>query len=209
MSLRIVGAGLGRTGTLSLKTALEQLLGGPCYHMIEVFGRPDDVAVWQGAIDGEAPDWDALFDGYAAAVDWPTCEFWRELSEQYPDAPVLLSTRSSAAAWWKSADETIFEVSRGDRPDDPVLGPHHDMVLRMLDRFTPGWSEATTAMAAYDAHNAAVRAAIPADRLVEWSPGDGWGPLCAALDLPVPEEPFPHVNSTDEFRTMAGLDDAP
>ncbi len=210
MPLQIVGAGLGRTGTNSLKLALEELLGAPCYHMIEVFGRPDDVGVWQRAIDGGATDWDALFDGYAAAVDWPVAAFWREIADACPDAPVLLSTRSSAEAWWRSADETIFETMRRDRPVDEVFGPHHDMAVAMLDRrFTSGWRDVFTAQAAYEAHNAEVRATVPSERLVEWSPGDGWEPICTALGVAVPGEPFPHVNSTEDFRTMAGLDDPP
>ncbi len=208
MALQIVGAGLGRTGTNSLKLALEQLLGNPCYHMLEVFGRPDDVAVWHGAIDGVSPDWAALFDGYAAAVDWPTAAFWREIADTYPDAPVLLSTRSSADAWWKSANETIFEMGRREPPDDPVFGPMQRMVIDMFTkRFASGWSEERAAKAAYEAHNDAVRAAIPADRLVEWCPGDGWDPICAALGVAVPAEPFPHVNSTNDFRTIAGFDE--
>ncbi|HUV11792.1 MAG TPA: sulfotransferase, partial [Acidimicrobiia bacterium] len=152
--------------------------------------------------------WDLLFDGYRAAVDWPVGAFWRELAGHYPDAPVLLSTRSSADAWWKSANETIFEVGRREPPDDPVFGPLQHMVIDMFTRrFTPGWREEDTAKAAYETHNDAVRAAIPIERLVEWSPGDGWDPLCAALGMAVPSEPFPHVNTTEDFRTMAGFDE--
>ena len=209
MALQLVGAGLGRTGTNSLKLALEQLLGAPCYHMIEVFGRPDDVGVWQRAVDGDVPDWDALFEGYAAAVDWPVGAFWREIAEHYEDAPVLLSTRSSTDAWWKSATATIFQVSVRAVDDESGFGPQLRMTDDLLTKtFTPGWREQTAAMRAYEQHNADVRATIPAHRLVEWSPGDGWEPLCGALGLPVPAEPFPHVNSTEDFRAMAGLDDS-
>lgn len=206
MTLRVVGAGLGRTGTSSLKTALERLLGGPCYHMMEVFGRPDDIAVWQRAIDDDDVDWNALFDGYAASVDWPGCAFWPALTDAYPDALVLLSTRSSAQAWWKSADETIFAVGRRGAPDDPVLAAQLRMILGIFERrFTPGWSDAAAAQSAYDLHNETVRASVPKERLLEWQPGDGWEPICTALGVPVPDEPFPHTNSTDEFRAMAGL----
>ena len=79
MTLRVVGAGLGRTGTHSLKLALEQLLGGPCYHMVEVLGRPDQAAVWSRAARGEEPDWTTFLAGYEATVDWPAASFWREL----------------------------------------------------------------------------------------------------------------------------------
>lgn len=207
MSVRVVGAGLGRTGTHSLKLALEQLLGGPCYHMIEVFGRPDDIPVWQRAVDGEPPEWPAFLHEFTAAVDWPVAAFWSELSAAFPDALVLLSERS-ADDWWTSASHTIFEViDRGAQPDDPVFAAQMVMIHALLERrFTPGWRDEATAKAAYAEHNATVRATIPADRLVEWHPGDGWAPICAALDLPVPTEPFPHVNTTSEFREMAQLD---
>lgn len=208
MPLEIVGAGLGRTGTLSLKLALEQLLGAPCYHMIEVFGRPDDVHAWQRAIDGDLPDWHALFDGYRAAVDWPVAAFWREIASAFPDAPVLLSTRSSAEAWWTSANATIFEASVRSIDDAPELGPHQRMTDAMLTKtFVPEWQEQAAATRAYEQHNADVRAEIPPERLVEWSPGDGWAPLCDALGVGVPTDPFPHANTTEDFRTMAGLDE--
>src|ERR1700752_3927418 len=98
MGLQVVGAGLGRTGTHSLQLALQQLLDGPCYHMIEVFGRPDDIAVWHSAVNGDPPDWNAFLADYVAAVDWPACGFWREISAANPDAVILLSTRDSADA---------------------------------------------------------------------------------------------------------------
>ena len=107
MTLKIVGAGLGRTGTHSLKVALETLLGGPCYHMFEVMQHPEDIAQWQLAAEGGAPDWKQLFEGYDAAVDWPAASFWRELAGVFPDAKILLSTRPTDE-WWKSADATIF-----------------------------------------------------------------------------------------------------
>jgi hypothetical protein len=204
--LRVVGAGLGRTGTHSLKLALEQLLGAPCYHMVEVFGHPEHVALWHAAMRGEPVDWPAVFDGYVATVDWPGGGVWRELMAAYPDALVLLSTRSSAEEWWNSADRTIFEPFRGK-----ALGERNPaweaMASDMLGlRFTPDFLDAEAAKAAYDSHNEAVRAAVPPERLVEHQPGDGWGPLCAALGVPVPDEPYPRTNTTAEFRERAGWD---
>ena len=211
MTLRVVGAGLGRTGTHSLKIALEQLLGAPCYHMLEVLMHPESVAVWQAAVDGKPVDWPAVMDGYAAAVDWPVVAFWSELADAFPDAVVLLSTRSSADAWWKSANETIFAVTRrGIEADtNSEMRAHLHMIEGLFERFTPAWNAddgGDAARSAYDEHNAHVRAAVPPSRLVDWQPGDGWEPICRALELPVPDEPFPHVNTTDEFRTMVGLD---
>ncbi len=205
MTLRVVGAGLGRTGTHSLQLALAQLLDAPCYHMMEVVGHPEHVGMWQRAIEGDSVDWDELFDGYAATVDWPAAAFWRDLSDHYPDATVLLSVRD-ADSWWRSASSTIFETGGQPRPDDPLFGPLFDMTQALLTRrFTPDWREEEAAKAAFDAHGAAVRAAIPAERLVEWRPGDGWEPLCTALGIDLPSEPFPHVNTTADFRQLTGL----
>ena len=205
MTLRVVGAGVGRTGTHSLKIALERLLGAPCYHMIEVFGHPEHVPLWHAAANGDMPDWDALFDGYEATVDWPGGAFWRELAAAYPDALVLLSVRESADAWWRSADRTVFEIMRRSL-DKPESDWDHMINDLMRLRFTESFLEPQPAMAAYEAHNAAVRAEVPAQRLLEWQPHDGWEPLCAALGVPVPDEPFPLTNTTEEFRTGLGLD---
>src|SRR5438046_2637386 len=123
MPMRVVGAGLGRTGTHSLKVALETLIGAPCYHMIEVFGHPEHRSVWRAAAEGEAVDYAELLTGYDAIVDWPGASFWREMSEAFPDAIILLSTRADADAWWRSASKTIFEVlNTGRETDDEFLG---------------------------------------------------------------------------------------
>jgi len=205
MTLRVVGAGLGRTGTHSLKVAFEQLLGAPCYHMFEVFQHPDDIAQWQSAADGVMPDWHQLFANYRAAVDWPVAAYWRELADAYPDAIVVLSTRPTDE-WWRSANRTIWEVARRPTPPDPVAQAHMRMIGCMLDeRFTPQWGEEEPSKTAYERHNEQVRATVAPERLVEWQPGDGWERLCAALELPVPATPFPHLNTADEFRTNLGL----
>ena len=207
MTLEVVGAGLGRTGTHSLKIALEQLLGAPCYHMLEVFGRPDDIPVWQRAVNGEMPDWDAFLSDYRSAVDWPACAFWREISAANPDAMVLLSSRDTDG-WWTSAHNTIFQIVHRDfAPGEEAGRAQMDMALDMFaKRFTPKWQDETEAKRAYEAHNADVRASVPADRLIDYRPGDGWEPICEKLGLPVPSEPFPHVNTTNEFRAMLGME---
>lgn len=197
MELRVVGAGLGRTGTHSLKLALEHLLGAPCHHMIELMGDPRQRPRWEAALDGR-PDWPATYDGYAATVDWPGVAFWRELVAANPGALVLLSRRESAEAWWRSAERTIFSPFNGD---DAAINPENRaFVLALFARNGIDPGDRGSAMAAYGAHLDAVRAEVPAGRLVEWAAGDGWPPLCAALGLPVPDDPFPHVNTTEEFQ---------
>ena len=202
MSLRIVGAGVGRTGTHSLKLALERLLGAPCYHMVECFAHPEHVPLWHAAMLDSPVDWPAIFDGYAATVDWPGAGVWDQILAAHPDALVLLSTRATADEWWRSASRTIFAI----RDTPPEMRAWREMADAMIARFTPDSADEAASKDAYARHNAAVRASVPADRLVEWQPADGWGPLCAALDVPVPDEPFPVTNTTDEFRAMAGLD---
>lgn len=205
MGLEIIGAGLGRTGTTSLKIALEELLGGPCYHMLEVRERPADPDVWGNAYEGKLPDWEAFFDDYRAAVDWPSAPFWRELGEAFPDAPILLSVRDPDS-WWKSASNTIFiALATYFAPDAPADGWAR-MGRGMMTGFTPHWRDEASAKAAYLAYNEDVRATAPSGRLVEWSPGDGWEPICSALSLAVPDHPFPHTNTTADARTELGLD---
>ena len=202
MALKVVGAGLGRTGTHSLKVALEQLLGGPCYHMVEVFGHPEHVPMWHAAFRGEPVDWDAVFDGYVACVDWPGGGVWRQLAAYAPDAVILLSTRDSADQWWTSASRTIFQAL--DRV--PGNDEWHAMAMDMLRSLTPDFPDEAACKAGYERHNAEVRAEAPPDRLVEWKPQDGWGPLCKALGVPEPADPFPLTNTTAEFRANFGMD---
>jgi hypothetical protein len=198
--MRIVGAGLPRTGTSSLKLALQRLLGAPCYHMSEVFEHLDHVPTWHAAIRGEAVDWQPVLGGYAAAVDWPAGLVWRELADNHPDALVLLSTRSDAATWLASVRATVMDNSPENKlEDDPSLPGFEAMLRDMLTRFEPEWRDDPSLHAAYDRHNEDVRREVPPHRLIEWQPGDGWQPLCEALGIELPEEPFPHVNARDEF----------
>jgi Sulfotransferase domain len=210
MDLQVIGAGLGRTGTNSLKLALEQLLGGPCYHMFEVFQHPQHVPLWEAAVREEPVGWAEIFGDFRATVDWPGAAFWRELSDASPEALVLLSTRDSAEQWWGSVQRTILEVLN-DQATEEV--PEHLVRQRamvrelMAARFTPNWNDGGAAMAAYERHNAAVRAEVPHDRLIDWRPSQGWGPICDRLGLPEPAAPFPHENRTVAFRANVGLSD--
>ena len=201
MSLRVVGAGLPRTGTKSLKEALERLLQGPCYHMAEVFEHLDHVPVWREALKGRPPDWNEVLAGYVAAVDWPASAFWRELSGANADAIVLLSMRKSPQVWWESVDATILQVAR--REPEPEIADWHRMFHELLWQewdLRDGFDDAASAMAAYDRQIEAVRAAVPTDRLVEWHPGDGWEPICDALHVPIPSEAFPHANTREDWK---------
>ena len=201
MTLQVVGAGVGRTGTKSLQEALSLLLGGRCYHMVEVFGRLDeDVPVLQRAAEGQPVDWHAFFDGWVATVDFPTCVFWRELADAFPDALVLLSTRRDFATWYRSASDTIFRGMDHIADADERSG-WDEMMHTLLGRhFTLAMTDEAACREAYERHNAEVRAGVPAERLLEWQPGDGWEPICERLGLAVPDQPFPHSNTTADFQ---------
>jgi Sulfotransferase domain len=202
MALKVVGAGVGRTGTASLKQALEQLLGGRCHHMLEIIGDPAQAQGWTNAIDGGDVDWQDLLSAYVAQVDWPGASFWREISAANPDALVLLSTRE-ADAWYRSASNTIFHVF-GSPPSG--LEQWFAAVQKMFkERFSDDLGNATAMMDAFERHNAEVRAGVPRSRLLEWTPSDGWEPICERLGVAVPNEPFPVTNSTNETRALLGM----
>ena len=196
MNLKVVGAGLGRTGTHTLKVVLERLVG-PTHHMVELFANPEQVPYWTKAANG-APlsEWGSVLDPYAASVDWPSCRWYAELAEANPDALVLLSVRESADAWWRSASNTIFKVEM------PAGDPWGDAMRKLLTDHIGSTTDEAVAKAGYDRHNAEVRATIPSDRLLEWKATDGWEPICERLGVPVPDEPFPVTNTTQEFQAM-------
>jgi hypothetical protein len=200
MRLQVVGAGLPRTGTHSIQTALEYLLGGPCHHMREIPGHPFDLGDgWDRALAGDLGALEQLLDGYVAAVDWPASMFWQELSRANPDALVLLSVRQSAETWWQSIDATILPYARLALAPDWKEGRG---LLDLLERFagTTQWDHPVTMMAAYERHNAEVKKSIPPGHLLEWRAAEGWEPICRALHLPIPSIPFPWSNRRSEWK---------
>jgi hypothetical protein len=207
MPLKVIGAGLGRTGTLSLKAALEELGFSKCYHMTEVLARPGDAQVWDAAARGEPVDWEALFRGYQATVDWPGCNFYREFLKLYPEAKVILTVRDPER-WYDSARRTIYHV-RSTFPGwvTPFV-PRIRHLLRMLDRliwdgtFDGRFEDRNHAIDVFNRHNTEARRSVPPDRLLVYEVREGWGPLCSFLGVPVPEgRPFPHLNDAEEFRS--------
>lgn len=201
MTLQVIGAGFGRTGTASLKLALEQLLGGPCYHMSEVLGRAGQVDLWLDAAAGK-PDWPAIFDGFAATVDFPASNYTMALAEAYPDAKIILSVRD-AQKWFESTQETIFNPKLMALAAGTKWG---DMLRVTIDAHLGGdINDRDALLAAFNAHTARVQAAFGPDRLLTFEAKQGWAPLCEFLGVDVPAEPYPHINSKEEFETVFTL----
>ena len=195
MTLKVIGSGLGRTGTMSLKLALEQLGFGRCHHMVEVFMQPESVPLWVAAGAGK-PDWPAIFAGYQSVVDYPGCKFWRELMDYYPDAKVLHSTRDPDQ-WFESTQATIFAPgSAADNPPEPMR-PFFEVVA---GEFKGRLHDRSFMIDYFNRHTEAVLAAVPKDRLLVFEAAQGWTPLCAFLGVPVPDTPFPQQNSREEFQ---------
>jgi hypothetical protein len=197
MSLKLIGAGLGRTGTMSLKLALEHLGFGPCFHMVEVFaGMPRTLELWEAAARGKA-DWDAVFEGYAATVDYPGCTFWRELAAKYPEAKLILTTRS-ADSWFASVSRSIFGAyALASIESSPAKAFFESTVLAGFDRERMNDRGYMTQF--FERWNASVIAEAPPERLLVFAAKDGWEPLCEFLGAPVPETPYPRLNSSEEW----------
>ncbi len=210
MSLRVIGAGFGRTGTLSLKSALETLGFSKTHHMKEVLASPRQMRLWHAVATGQQPQWDAIFDGYQASVDFPSASYWRELVTHYPDAKVVLSVRDPDS-WYRSANETIHAVSTAMPQWIGRLVPLARLQIEMVNAavwqrvFHGRFTDRTYAIEIFNAHIAAVRKEVPEDRLLVFEAAQGWAPLCAFLGCPIPDAPYPHLNDTQQFRRMVRI----
>ena len=198
MALEIIGAGLSRTGTFSLKLALEKLGIGKCYHMHDVFMNDNHVKQWQSILESKPPKWEQLFAGYSAAVDAPSWYYWRELTTLYPESKIILTVRDSDE-WYRSMAKTIYEVIQ--KPGKVSLT--RDKLFGTI--FGGEFENEEMAKRIYDEHNDEVRSIIHPERLLVFRVADGWAPLCHFLGLPIPDEPFPNTNTMSIFSKQNGL----
>ena len=200
MALTVIGAGFSRTATFSLKFALEHLGFGPCHHFSEIFaGGERKVSQWLDVIHGQ-PDWESVFNGFHSTVDTPACNYWRELAAYYPAAKVVLTVREPDS-WFESARDTIFsDRLQASLAGSPMGVLMHGAILDVsggpiTDRaFMTDW---------FSRRNQEVIDALPPERLLVFSPRDGWGPLCSFLGVAAPGRPFPRVNSRDELTQVS------
>lgn len=204
--LKVIGAGFGRTGTASMKAALEHLGLGPCYHMFEVIAKPERIELWGRAADGEPVDWDDVLDGFQSTVDWPGCSFWRQLVDAHPDAKVVLTVRDPQR-WYDSTYNTIYQFVKdtgsGADLDDfsRTMRPNIDKLI-WNGTFDGRFEDRDHAIEVFEAHNEQVRQGVPADRLLEFEVSQGWEPLCEFLGVDVPSEEFPHVNDAGSIQAL-------
>lgn len=211
MALRVIGAGFGRTGTLSLKAALEELGFGPCYHMVELLAQPERVTHWEAAEKGRPVDWEVLFEEYSAAVDFPVYRHYRRLADYYPKAKVILTIRNPDA-WHESTLNTTYSANPPPlRKALFALKLPFSRRLRRLLRalnlargvwrkdFGGRFENREYALKTYQAHIEEVKRVIPRERLLIYEVRQGWKPLCAFLGVPVPKTPFPHLNDRVSF----------
>ena len=207
MSIKVIGAGFGRTGTTSLKVALEQLGFSKCYHMFEVIHSPEDAALWQSALEhkttGEPTDWSVPFKGYKATLDWPGCTFYQELMATYPDAKVLLTTRDPES-WYASAEATIYQSNQMEEETlPPPMQPFIKMVKALLweHTFDGKFEDKAYAIDVFNAHNEEVKRIVPSEKLLVYNVKEGWEPLGEFLGVETPKgEPFPHLNDRQSFK---------
>jgi len=216
--VKVIGVGFGRTGTMSLKAALERLGAGPCFHMIDLImgeRRERDLPYWVQIGDGEPVDWHEVFDGWESTVDWPAAAKWREICAAFPDVPVLLNVRDFDG-WYASVENTILAVKlaaqAGEMAPDANRPQPHPALWGVIERliwqgdFQGRFQDRDWVRETYDARIAEIKAYVPAERLVVWELGvDGWEPLAAALGVAAPTTPFPHLHDTNDFRAACAL----
>ncbi len=210
--LKVIGAGFGRTGTFSLKAALEELGFAPCYHMVEVFQHPEHVKYWKAATQGESIDWDQIFVNYQATVDWPSCTFYAELMSRYPDAKVVLTVRDPDR-WYESCKNTLYMTAKKvqrlannplRRLSMQIFAPRFvKLALQVLslwnNNFYDRFEDKDYTIATYNRHIEEVKRNVSPERLLVYEVKEGWEPLCVFLGVEVPEKPFPHLNESGNF----------
>lgn len=201
--MKVIGSGFGRTGTTSMKAALEQLGFGPCYHMEEVLASSKRIEAWYNIAQGQPADWQTLFQGYKATVDFPASTYYKELVAAFPDAKVIHTVRDPEN-WYDSTRETIYQASVNVFPgwlqrSVKWMGQFVAMTnLLIWERvFQGAFEDRQRAIEKFNQYTDEVKHTVPAERLLIFNVGEGWKPLCQFLDVPVPNTPFPHLQDRE------------
>ncbi len=203
---------MGRTGTYSLKIALEQLGFSKCYHMAELFEHPEGLKHFEKAESGDKVNWDELFSGYQSAVDYPVARYYKQVMEQYPDAKVIHTVRDPES-WYQSAIRTILWATKPSlgrmlklmvklpfSPDLRKQMPILKFAGKLMDwEYGKDFSNKAEVIKQFNRHNEEVLKTVPKERLLVFDAKQGWEPLCKFLDVPIPATAFPQSNKRDEF----------
>jgi len=207
MTLKVIGAGFGRTGTLSFKTALEKLGYVKCHHMKDVITSSTQAKQWYEISSGQNPDWDSVFEGYQACVDFPSANYYQQLAQYYPDAKVVLTLRTPQS-WYKSAFATIYAINkllpRWLQWVVPRFKHIHYTILNDLwnGKFNGRFEDRDYALGIFEQHIEEVKRVIPKERLLIMNVSEGWEPLCKFLGTAIPDEPFPNMNDSGDFQKL-------
>ena len=210
MGLKVIGAGFGRTGTLSLKTALEQLGYSPCHHMSEVPKDFSQIDLFLRAANGEKVNWDVVFHGFEAAVDWPATAYYEELANEYPDAKIILGVRDPEA-WYESVKTTIFLIPSNFPRWLRKLVPSSNKFIEMIGKtvweneLNGRFEDKEQTIEVFLERIETVKEKIPSERLLVHRATDGWDPLCQFLNVPVPEQNYPWVNEGRQIRKIVQI----
>lgn len=198
VDLKVIGTGFGRTGTDSMRDALDLLGFGPCHHMRELLRDSVQKQEWRRLAVSAVPDWSRVLGGYRSCVDWPSAHYWPQLADTFPEAKVILTWRS-AESWWRSFEQTILPRLLADTETEETAPGSQLISLRVF-----GGRPLTRehCLAVYEANVAAVRARIAPDRLLVFELGEGWDKLCRFLGTPVPATAFPHRNTASDFQAF-------
>ncbi|QMU28150.1 sulfotransferase family protein [Adhaeribacter radiodurans] len=216
MSIKIIGAGLPRTGTNTLKESLERLGYNKTYHMKELLVHPENLHHWLTLKETGMTKWEELYNGYEATVDFPGYPWYKEHMKQYPDAKVILTIRPFEK-WYTSIYSTIWQAGPQNISQKIAMmskllfNPHLRSVIKCV-KFAKGtifgvhlqgqFEDKVFAEKIFDKHIADVKAYVPADKLLVYDVSEGWAPLCKFLGVPEPNESFPHLNKKENFKAM-------
>ncbi len=208
MALKVIGAGFGRTGTLSLKIALEQLGFGKCYHMVEILRKPSHMRLWTQIMHGVYTDWEAIFKGYQSALDWPVAAYYRDLMDAYPEAHVILTVREPDS-WRRSIMTTFYQAQRAFVVRITRVIPTLHQFLAAMDTtlwqgiFQDRLEDKQHAIQIFKNHVEEVKRVVTEERLLVFDARQGWEPLCSFLNVPVPVgQPYPHKHKGNLVRNV-------
>ena len=208
--LKLINAGLGRTGTTSLMAALDQLGFGRCYHMLDLVSTEESLEQWERIVcDGQQPDWEAIYDGYTSAVDGPNAIYYEQIMKAFPEAKVILTLRD-AERWYQSTHDTVYQFAVKYQENPAEAGSRQSRLYRVTNAmfweglFGGRFADQEYAMEVYRNHNQEVIRSVDPGKLLVYDVKQGWEPLCAFLGADVPPEDFPHLNNSESMRKMLG-----